>query len=167
MAKKRRKNRKQRRREQSAPNTGPHKGTVLRVEVVRDRVASYVPTGFARAEDVYRKMRNYFMHLPQEEFWALLLDVKNVVIGATMVSRGILDASLVHPREVFAPAIAAGAASVMVMHNHPSGDPEPSIEDEALTARLVEAGRLLGIPVLDSLVIAERGYVSLAERGEI
>lgn len=167
MAKKRRKNRKQRRREQSAPNTGPHKGTVLRVELVRDRVASYVPVGFARAEDVYRTMRNYFMHLPQEEFWALFLDIKNVVIGATMVSRGILDAALVHPREVFAPAIVAKAASVMLMHNHPSGDPEPSDEDITLTVRLCDAGRLLGIPVIDSMVIAEQGYVSLAERGEI
>jgi DNA repair protein RadC len=165
MAKQRRKNRKQRRREQSAPNTGPHKGTVLRVELVREREASYVPTGFARADDVYRTMRNYFVHLPKEEFWALYLDTKNVVIGACLISRGIIDAALVHPREVFAPAIASNAASIMVMHNHPSGDPEPSQEDVVLTRRLRDAAELLGIPLLDSLVIAERGYVSLAERG--
>ena len=167
MAKKKRTNRKQRRKEQGAPDTGPHKGTVLRVELVRDRVASYVPTGFSGAADVYKTMRDYFVHLPKEEFWALYLDTKNVVIGACLISRGIIDAALVHPREVFAPAITANAASVMVLHNHPSGDPEPSAEDIALTRRLGDAAELLGIPLLDSLVIAERGYVSLAERGVV
>ena len=80
---------------------------------------------------------------------------------------GLLNASLVHPREVFAPAITGAAASIIVAHNHPSGDPEPSAEDLAVTAQLMEAGCLLGIPVRDHVILGDSGYVSLAERGTL
>ena len=103
-----------------------------------------------------------------EEFWLLTLDGKHRVIGACMVSRGTLTASLVHPREVFGPALRLGAAAIIVAHNHPSGDPEPSAEDLAVTRRMVDAGKLLGVPLLDHLVLAGGGdgYVSLRERME-
>lgn len=78
---------------------------------------------------------------------------------------GLLNSSLVHPREVFAPAIAGAAASLILAHNHPSGDPEPSPEDVRVTAQLAESGRILGIPVRDHVILGADGYVSLMERG--
>ena len=78
-----------------------------------------------------------------------------------MASQGTLTASLVHPREVFRPALREGAAALVVAHNHPSGDPSPSAEDQEVTRRLVQAGALLGVPLLDHVVVAERGWTSL------
>ncbi len=95
----------------------------------------------------------------------LCSDVKNRVIAEREITRGTLDASLVHPRDVFGTAVQEAAASIIVVHNHPSGDPEPSAEDIALTRRLADAGDLMGIPVLDHVVIGATTYVSLAERG--
>ena len=83
--------------------------------------------------------------------------------GPVVVSRGLLDASLVHPREVFRPALAANAAAVVLVHNHPSGDPTPSDDDYAVTVQLMEAGRLLDVPVHDHVVIGRGRYVSFAE----
>ena len=93
------------------------------------------------------------------------LDTQSQVIVERCLTVGLLNSSLVHPREVFAPAIAAASASLILAHNHPSGDPEPSSEDIAVTCQLVESGRLLGIPVRDHVVLGDRGYVSLRERG--
>jgi DNA repair protein RadC len=93
------------------------------------------------------------------------LDTKNRVLGFHVVSVGSLGASLVHPREVFKIAILANAASVILVHNHPSGDPEPSAEDRRVTERLKEAGELVGIPVLDHVVIGDGRYVSFTDRG--
>ena len=102
--------------------------------------------------------------LPQETFHALLLDGKHRLRRRERVSEGTLTSSLVHPREVFGSALRERAAALIVAHNHPSGDPEPSAEDLAVTRRLIQAGRLLGVPLLDHVVIAEGGYVSLRER---
>jgi DNA repair protein RadC len=101
----------------------------------------------------------------REHFFALLLDTKNKVIKVHTVSVGTLDASLVHPREVFKEAIASSAASIIVAHNHPSGDPTPSTEDRQVTTRLVEAGRLLGIEVLDHIVLGDDHGVSFKKLG--
>jgi DNA repair protein RadC len=101
----------------------------------------------------------------REHFTVVLLDARNRVVGVNTVSIGTLTASLVHPREVFKPAILANAAAIIVAHNHPSGDPEPSNEDVAITQRLGEAGALLGIRLLDHLVLgADGAFVSLADR---
>jgi DNA repair protein RadC len=100
----------------------------------------------------------------REHFLVLLLNARHEVIGRETVSIGTLNASLVHPREVFRPAISAAAASVVLVHNHPSGDPEPSEEDLGITKRLVEAGELLGIGVLDHVIVASRGVVSFRFR---
>jgi DNA repair protein RadC len=87
------------------------------------------------------------------------------VIGWAVVSVGTVNSSLVHPREVFGPAIRMGSSAILLAHNHPSGDPEPSIEDKQVTKRLLEAGELLGVPVLDHIIIGSEGsYVSLRER---
>lgn len=99
-----------------------------------------------------------------EEFHVLLLNARHEVMRRVLVSRGSLNASIVHPREVFRPAILASAASIVLVHNHPSGDPEPSEEDLSITRRLVQVGDLHGIAVLDHVVIAKSGFVSLRAR---
>jgi DNA repair protein RadC len=102
----------------------------------------------------------------REHFVVLLLDTQNQLIGINTVTVGTLDASLVHPREVFKPAILANAASVLLAHNHPSGDPTPSVEDRAVTRQLAAAGATLGIEVLDHVIIGDAPrYVSLVEAG--
>jgi DNA repair protein RadC len=100
----------------------------------------------------------------REHFLVLLLNARHEVMGQETVSVGSLNASIVHPREVFRPAVLASAAAVVLVHNHPSGDPEPSEEDLSITKRLVEAGELLGISVLDHVIVASRGVVSLRSR---
>lgn len=111
--------------------------------------------------DVVKWLGPRLATLPVETFWLVLLDARGRAMAATQVAQGILTSCLVHPREVFAAAIRARAASVIVVHNHPSGDPEPSREDRALTARLSAAGRILGIPVLDHLILGHQGFVSV------
>lgn len=106
----------------------------------------------------------WMQSLQKEHFHALYLDTRRYLIAAETISIGTLDSSLVHPREVFRPAIAHAASAILVAHNHPSGDPEPSPEDLALTRRLDKAARLLGFSLLDHLVVAKRGFVSLRER---
>lgn len=104
-------------------------------------------------------------HLTREQFHVILLTAKNHVIDVECVSEGTLTASLVHPREVFQSAIRRSAHAVIVAHNHPSGDPSPSREDQEVTRRLVQAGRLIGIEVLDHLVVGQGRYTSFRERG--
>ena len=101
----------------------------------------------------------------QEVFVVASLDTQSRVIALHEVTRGLLNASLVHPREVFAPALVDRAAGIIIAHNHPSGDPIPSADDRAVTRQLVEAGRLLDIPVYDHVVIGAGRYVSFAEAG--
>ncbi len=100
-----------------------------------------------------------------ESFYMFTLDTKNKVTGIFEVSRGTLNASIVHPRDVFQRAIMQNANSIILMHNHPSGDPAPSKEDVNITNRLVEAGNILGIRVLDHIVVGdEENYISFKER---
>lgn len=101
----------------------------------------------------------------KEQFLVLLLDGKNRIARKVMVSEGSLNQSIVHPREVFAPAVRESAAAVILIHNHPSGDPNPSREDREITRRLKEAGELLGIKVLDHLIIGDGSYFSFVESG--
>jgi DNA repair protein RadC len=97
----------------------------------------------------------------------ILLDARHRVLRSEMISQGTLTASLVHPREVFRPALRDAAAALVLVHNHPSGDPTPSAEDREVTARLASAGEILGVRVLDHIVVAERGFCSLREQGEL
>lgn len=115
--------------------------------------------------DVYTRLGHRLRDCRQEEFWGLYLDTQNRVLAERRITVGLLNASLVHPREVFAPAIARAAASVLLVHNHPSGDPEPSAEDMEVTRQLAASGALLGIPVRDHVVLGDGAYVSLRERG--
>lgn len=119
------------------------------------------------AEAVYRHLAPSVRGLEREHFQVLLLDGKHRLVSVHAVSQGTLTSSLVHPREVFRPAIREAAAAIVVAHNHPSGDPEPSAEDLEVTRRLAETGRLLGIPLLDHVVLGDGSWTSLRERMEL
>ncbi len=118
-------------------------------------------------QDVYERCAPALRDLPQEEFRVLLLNVQHAVLRELPVTRGTLDASVVHPREVFRAAIADSAAALILTHNHPSGDPAPSPDDLAVTRQLVEAGAVLGIPIVDHVIIGDGRYVSFVEAGLI
>jgi DNA repair protein RadC len=142
---------------------------VAAFELGRRCATSRLPEGAAlrSPEDVFRRFCARLRRLRQERFVAVLLDGRHRVIAEEVISQGTLTASLVHPREVFRPALQASAAALILVHNHPSGDPTPSPEDRAVTARLAQAGEILGIRVLDHVVVAERGYASLREDGAL
>jgi DNA repair protein RadC len=112
-------------------------------------------------EDVAAMMRSKLKGKKKEHFWVVCLDTRNRLIECKQVSIGSLDTSIVHPREVFKEAVSCSAASVIFVHNHPSGDPEPSKEDVELTKRLVKAGEIVGIDVLDHIIVCDKTYLSL------
>jgi DNA repair protein RadC len=114
---------------------------------------------------VVKAVRGSIQDKAKEHFKLVLLNVRNNILDISTISVGTANASLVHPREVFKKAIAHGASSVVLAHNHPSGNPEPSEDDVRLTQRLVEAGRLLGIEVLDHIIVTTKDFVSFKERG--
>jgi DNA repair protein RadC len=116
-------------------------------------------------EDVARLFQGRLRDLQVEEFHLLALDSQSQVLREVLVTRGLLNSSLVHPREVFRAAIAEAAAGIIVVHNHPSGDPTPSAEDRAVTQQLAAAGRLLDLPLYDHVIIAGDRFVSFATAG--
>ncbi len=116
-------------------------------------------------EDVVHLLMPELRDASKEHFKSLLMDTKNRVLRIVTVSIGSLDSSIVHPREVFKDAVASSAACMVVAHNHPSGDPTPSPEDRQVTMRLCEAGRVMGIEVLDHIVIGDGRWVSLKQLG--
>ncbi len=116
-------------------------------------------------ERVFEHFRGRLRHLRQEAFFALLLDSRHRLIREIEVSRGSLNQSLVHPREVFAPALRESAAAIVVAHNHPSGDPEPSREDIEVTRRLAEAGEILGVRLVDHVITGAVEFRSFARMG--
>ena len=117
--------------------------------------------------DVWQLMAPYAEREVAESFWVLPLNSQHrlSVPGPVVITRGILDSSLVHPREVFRAAIEASAAAIILAHNHPSGDPTPSADDRAVTEQLVEAGKLLDLPVLDHVILGRGRFTSFADRG--
>lgn len=118
------------------------------------------------AESIWR-MYNHLRDEKREHFILVMLDAQNVVTRCATIHIGTLTSSIVGPREVFREAVREGASSVVVVHNHPSGDPTPSPEDVAVTEKLADVGRLLDIPLLDHVIIGERDFVSLRKRGVI
>lgn len=118
-------------------------------------------------QDAALFMMEDLRHQKKEFFVALFLNTKNHITGKEVLSIGTLNASLVHPREVFRAAIRHSSASIICLHNHPSGDPTPSTEDIKITKRLVEAGNLIGIDVLDHIIIGDGRYISLKEQGHL
>ena len=130
-----------------------------------DRESGSAKTPVKVPADAVAVARNRLKDKQKEYFLAILVDTRGQVIKTCEVSIGSLDSSIVHPREVFKEAIAASAAYVIFVHNHPSGDPMPSSEDIGLNKRLAEAGAILGIGVLDHIIIGNPDFVSMRERG--
>lgn len=131
--------------------------TLMRAGTERPRLAS--------PRDIAEYLLPQYGSGPVEQFGVVMLDTKCRVIRIRIVSVGSLDATVVHPREVFREAATAAASAVVLFHNHPSGDPTPSPDDLALTLRLVQAGRIMGIDVVDHLILADQRYFSLVESG--
>jgi len=152
----------------SIPNpTRPYTIPGFRIALVREPGVKLAERPQVRvAADAAPLVAQYIGDTDREVFAVALLTVRHRVLGLHTVSVGCLTSSLVHPREVFKPAILASTAALLLAHNHPSGDPEPSAEDIALTRRLIAGGQLLGIEILDHLILGEAGrFVSLRERG--
>jgi DNA repair protein RadC len=110
------------------------------------------------AEDVFNHFHERLKDKKEEHFYILMLNTQNNIIGEQLISKGILDASIIHPREVFKPAIKNSASKIVLVHNHPSGNPEPSQEDLEITKKLTEVGKELGIRVLDHVIIGGEKY---------
>ena len=139
---------------------------VYRVQLVREPATQYPASARnAGATDVAKAFRTLWPGLDREQFCTFFLDTKGALIGAHIVSIGTLDSSLIHPREVFKAAIVAGAASIIIVHNHPSGNTQPSEEDILITCRLRDAGRIIGIPVVDHVIVGEEHHFSFSEKG--
>jgi DNA repair protein RadC len=150
------------------PNpTRPYKIPGFRIALVREPGVELAERPQIRVPgEAAPLLARYIGDADREVFVIAMLTTRHRVLGLHTVSVGCLTSSLVHPREVFKPAILAGSAAILAAHPHPSGDPEPSAEDIALTRRLAAAGQLLGIELLDHLVLGEAGrFVSLRERG--
>jgi len=118
-----------------------------------------------KPETVYNLLRNEIGNKMKENFYILSLTTRNNLISVDKVSTGTLSASLAHPREVFLPAIKNSASTVIIVHNHPSGDTQPSEDDLEITKRLVEAGKILGIDVVDHIIVAKDNYFSFKDKG--
>jgi DNA repair protein RadC len=118
-------------------------------------------------EDVYRRIYPRMREQKKENFIELCLDTKNQIIREEIISIGSLNANVVHPREVFKTALAVSAAHIIVAHNHPSGDPTPSREDIEVTKKLIEAGKIIGVDVLDHVIIGDGRHFSMKEAGHI
>jgi DNA repair protein RadC len=127
--------------------------------------AEPVPERIRGPADVHRFYAPRLRDLAVEEFHVLALGSQSQILADRLITRGILNSSLVHPREVFRAAIAEAAAGIIVVHNHPSGDPTPSEDDRSVTRQLVESGRLLDLPVYDHVIVGGERFVSFAEAG--
>ena len=140
---------------------------IYRVQLIRDTAIRTPRAQFRQSHDVADLLWQFLGEVDREHFVVILVDRKNRLIGIHTVSVGSLTASVVHPREVFKVAILSNAAAILCGHNHPSGDPQPSQEDRSLTRRLVQAGKVLGIEVLDHVIIGDGAadYYSFADQG--
>ncbi len=141
---------------------------VFETLTVREEITNYLKpmTRVTTSGEVFEKF-HFLKNESKEYFITLHLDGKNKILCIEIVSTGSLNASIVHPREVFKSCLLSSAAAMILMHNHPSGDPTPSREDLELTRRLKEAGELLGIRILDHIIIGDECYISLADLGQL
>jgi DNA repair protein RadC len=141
------------------------------VKQVKERIKTYkgVENRINEPHDAYRLCKELLEldESPNEKFAIFALNTKNEIVGVHVVHQGTLNSSIVHPRDVFQRAILNNAASIICFHNHPSGDPTPTKEDVDVTRRLVKAGEILGIQVLDHIIVGEERFISLKEKGYI
>lgn len=154
---------------QAVPGLGPVKAVELKAALeLGKRLATYTALERPKvrtAEDVARHLMVRFKDLEGEHFKSVLLNTKNEILKVANVSQGGLSEALCHPREVLRQAVRDSAASIIICHNHPSGNPEPSAADHEVTKRLVEAGRIVGIPILDHIIFGDGRWVSFKDRG--
>lgn len=143
-----------------------YKGYKVRTKLVIEGHKEYKPLKLSSSSEVYSAFKK-LVESDKEKFYSIFLDCKNKVIGVDMVSQGSLDSSPVHPREVYKSALIASAASVIFVHGHPSGDPEPSFSDKEITRILRQAGELFQIQVLDHIIVGLDKYYSFADKGEL
>lgn len=149
---------------------GPSKATVIKAALeLGNRIDKYIPEKYKIKNpwDVYIYYMGDMRYLQKEIFKVILLNTKNEIICDVDVSIGSLNTSIVHPREVFIEAIKKSANSIILMHNHPSGNPTPSDEDKKITKRLIYSGEIIGIEILDHIIIGDGVYYSLKEEGDI
>jgi DNA repair protein RadC len=150
---------------------GPARATQLKAALELSRryagAAGAERPRFSNSQIVFEYFHPSFIGKQQEELWVAALDMKNQMLMKTQVSKGTLSGSLVHPREVFHVAIRNMAAAIILLHNHPSGDPAPSPEDRKVTRQIAEAGNLLGIPLLDHIIIGNGRYYSFKDSGAL
>ena len=141
---------------------------IVTVKICKENSILYSPRRISSPQDSIKLLSQFLENKDREEFIVICLDTKNQPACINVCSIGTLNASLVHPREVFKAAILSNAASIIIAHNHPSGDPTPSTEDISITKRITEAGNILGIQLLDHIIIGENHrYSSLKEDGII
>ena len=144
---------------------GPYEDLSVRVALVRHpEYGKEKDVRVTSSNDVYRLVRS-MGNLPQESLFVLLLSARNKVVGITEAVRGSWTKAMIEPTDMFRAAIVANAPAIIMVHNHPSGNPEPSAEDIAMLRAVEKAGNILGVKVLDSIIIGEDGYTSLADRG--
>ncbi|OGJ21261.1 hypothetical protein A3K73_05395 [Candidatus Pacearchaeota archaeon RBG_13_36_9] len=146
---------------------GPSKAMqILTIAELQKRIsqAKHPVKKITCANDVFSHFNELLKDEKQENFYILMLDTKNNIIGEQLISKGILDASIVHPREIFKPAIKNSASKIILVHNHPSGDPNPSSEDLEITEKLMKSGEEIGINILDSVIISREGQWSWVEK---
>lgn len=151
------------------PGIGPAKAAEVQAlfQIARRFADNRLQPGqaYRSSQDAFSHFHERLCDYRKEVFLALLLDSKNRLIREVQISEGSLNASIVHPREVFAPVLRESASAVLFVHNHPSGDPTPSREDVEITERLKQIGELMGVRVLDHVIVGNGSYVSLADRG--
>lgn len=143
-----------------------YEGYRVKVRLVRENVDEYDPVKLMNSKDVYQFMRD-IKDNDRESFYSIHLDSKNTVISCEEVARGSGSACTVHPREVYKAAILSSAQAMVLVHNHPSGDPVPSPDDHAIIKKLYDCGELLGIKVHDSIIVGDDSYYSFADNGQL
>lgn len=145
---------------------------IYNYKIIREKSETYYDgrKSLNNPNDVAKLFKEYYeenFDMDKEHFSIIMVDTKNKMIGINLVSMGIINQSLIHPREVFRPAIIVSANAIFLCHNHPSGDPTPSKEDINTTKRLKEVGKILGIEILDHIILGDNRYTSLLEKGMI
>jgi DNA repair protein RadC len=139
---------------------------IVSIKMVKERNLEYGSNKISGPKDSANILKDFIGENDREALAVLTLDTKNKITSITIASVGSLNSSIVHPREVFKTAILSNAASIIIGHNHPSGDPSPSKEDISITSRLKECGKILGIELLDHIIIGDDNkYISLKEKG--
>lgn len=138
---------------------------IISLKMVKDQSILYPERRIKAPDDAYKLLKQFFVEADRELFIVLCLDTKNQPTAINICHIGSLNASIVHPREVLKPAVLSNSASIIVAHNHPSNDPTPSREDIDVTKRLSDAGKIIGIELLDHLVVGTDKYISLKEKG--